>query len=105
VGSAPTAIRVCRNTARLVDSYPLDLSTTMAFLEMADLFIGVDSCMLHAADLCRIPGVGLFGPTSHATYGFRFSKHIHCGGVGTMNSITATSVLSALEEMAKSEGL
>jgi hypothetical protein len=41
---------------------------------MADVFVGVDSCMLHAADLCRVPVVGIF---THryppAGYGARFA--------------------------------
>lgn len=49
------------------------LERSMAVAQQADLFVGVDSCMLHVADLARRPGIGLFGPTHPQRYGFRFS--------------------------------
>jgi ADP-heptose:LPS heptosyltransferase len=53
------------------------LGVAMAIIARATLFLGIDSCMLHAADLFRVPGVGLFGHTSARRYGFRFSRHHH----------------------------
>lgn len=49
-----------------------------------DVFLGIDSCMLHAADLAGVPGVALFGPdTDPREFGYywtdgkhlRFSHH------------------------------
>jgi len=71
----------------------------MAIVEEADLFLGVDSCMLHVADLNRIPGVGLFGPTSAKTFGFRFSEHKHIDGNGRMSHISEEAVIRALNDI------
>ena len=78
---------------------PLPFSIALGLLGVADLFLGVDSCMLHAADLYRIPGVGLFGPANMARWGFRFSTHRHVGGHGPMEAIRPSEVLDALEEI------
>jgi ADP-heptose:LPS heptosyltransferase len=64
----------------------------------ADLFLGVDSSMLHAADLARVPGMGIFGPTSAATWGFRFAAHRHVDR-STMADITVEEVLDAMEDL------
>jgi ADP-heptose:LPS heptosyltransferase len=50
----------------------LPLAHAAAVTATADCFLGVDSCMLHVADLFRRPGVALFGPTDPAQYGYRF---------------------------------
>jgi ADP-heptose:LPS heptosyltransferase len=75
---------------------PLDL--TMGLVASADLFVGIDSSMLHAADLARVPGVGLFGPTRAATWGFRFAPHRHVE-MSTMADITVAEVLNAMEDL------
>ena len=76
------------------------LERTMAMIPHADLFLGVDSCCLHAADLCRVPGVGLFGPSKVAKAGFRLSPvHRHVAGA-SMDAITRESVLDALLDVA-----
>ncbi|BAX95060.1 ADP-heptose--LPS heptosyltransferase [Mycobacterium shigaense] len=75
---------------------PLDL--TMGLVASADAFVGIDSSMLHAADLARVPGVGLFGPTRAATWGFRFAPHRHVE-MSTMADITAAQVLGAMEDL------
>lgn len=75
---------------------PLDLAIGMVC--RADLFLGIDSAMLHAADLGRVPGVGLFGPTRSATWGFRFEHHRHVD-MATMADISVEAVLDALEEL------
>lgn len=53
-----------RPRQRLVRVERLRLGVALALVSLSDLFLGVDSCMLHMADLCRVPGVGLFGPDS-----------------------------------------
>ena len=77
---------------------PLDLA--MGLVANADLFLGIDSCMLHAADLARVPGVGLFGATRAATWGFRFGPHRHVDR-GTMADISVAEVLDAMNELAQ----
>jgi len=76
------------------------ISAYYAVVAYADLFLGVDSCFLHAADLFRVPGVGLFGPTNHEVYGFRLGPHRHVCANGPMDDIRESQVLEALEEIA-----
>lgn len=77
----------------------LPFQVALPLLEESDLFLGVDSCMLHAADLYRIPGVGLFGPTSYEQWGFRFSPHRHLRDARGMDHIPVAGVLNAMESL------
>ena len=87
---------------RIVPCYNFYLPCAMAMVGAADLFFGIDSCMLHVADLFRVPGLGLFGPSNCTEYGFRFAPHRHiCGPDQTMASIGETEVLDALESLYK----
>jgi hypothetical protein len=84
------------------DSVPLDVA--LALVSLSDLFLGVDSCMLHMADICRVPGVGLFGPdpsapTGSSVFGFRFGCHREVSGHGSMDGIAVAQVLGALDEL------
>jgi len=57
---------------------------------------------LHAADLFRVPGVGLFGPTDPYRWGFRLSPHGRSiWGMGMMEAISREAVLEALLEIAE----
>lgn len=100
VGSAPQPIDTGRHAAHVVPCYGLPLAAAITLTGMADLFLGVDSCMLHAADLYGVPGVGLFGASSPLEYGFRFN----CSSVvvqgESMESIEVPAVLQALELVA-----
>jgi ADP-heptose:LPS heptosyltransferase len=78
------------------------LEMVLAILKHADLFLGIDSCLLHAADLFRIPGVGLFGPTDPRRWGFRLSPRSRSiWGEGTMQAIRRERVLDLLLEIAE----
>jgi hypothetical protein len=94
-----------RHSDRIVRCRLLPLPLAMAFVGTADLFLGVDSCFLHAADLFRVPSVGLFGPSRPHEFGFRFAPHRHVDGNGRMEAIMADSVIEAIEslEEARSE--
>ncbi|HEV2990105.1 MAG TPA: glycosyltransferase family 9 protein [Candidatus Angelobacter sp.] len=92
-------LEVKQHRTRVFHCYPLHLCTALALLEHADLFIGIDSCMLHSADLHGVPGVGLFGPSDAARTGFRFNHHKHVCGKD-MTSISEQDVLGALNEIA-----
>lgn len=77
----------------------IPLVSAFAILNEVDLFLGVDSCMLHLADLQRIAGVGLFGPTNPHEFGFRFGPHRHVRASHSMEDISEGEVLSALDEL------
>jgi hypothetical protein len=82
---------------RIVPCEGLALDTAMCLVGQAGLFLGVDSCMLHAADLFRVPSVGLFGPTNPAEFGSRLVPHCHVSGGGSMAGVSIAGVLGALE--------
>lgn len=83
---------------RVIPCAGLPLSAAMALIEGAAIFIGVDSCFLHAADLFRVPGVALFGPTDPHEFGFRFAGHRHVKG-SSMDEIGIDEVAAAVEDL------
>jgi ADP-heptose:LPS heptosyltransferase len=62
---------------RIVSCHGLPLAKSMALVALAELFVGVDSGMLHVADFFRVPSVGIFGPTDPRRWGCRFTRHRH----------------------------
>lgn len=90
-------------SSRIVPCLGLPLDTTLALVGQSDFFLGVDSCMLHAADLYRIPGVGLFGPTDCREFGFRFAPHRHVSRGTSMDGIAVEAVLDALESIVQDQ--
>lgn len=98
VGMGQEELNVGRERNRVVPYLGLPLDLTMAMVASADAFLGVDSCMLHAADLAQVPGVGLFGPTRPNTWGFRFAPHRHLDRP-SMADITVEEGLDALEKV------
>lgn len=98
VGMGHEELNVGREGDRVFAYLGLPLDLAMGLVASADLFLGIDSSMLHAADLARVPGVGLFAPTQAALWGFRFAPHRHVEG-STMADITVDEVLGALEDL------
>ena len=76
------------------------LELVLAVMRHADLFLGIDSCFLHAADLFRMPGVALFGPTSPWQFGFRLSPYGRHVAEESMDQIQPERVLDALLDLA-----
>ena len=76
------------------------LPVAMALVGSADVFVGIDSVMLHAADFFRVPSVGLFGPTCWRRWGFRFARHQVAAVDGPMAGLEVEKALAALELMA-----
>ena len=80
------------------------LELVLAVMRHADLFLGIDSCFLHAADLFRMPGLALFGPTSPRQFGFRLSPHgrhiAEESAEKSMDKIRPHRVLDALLDLA-----
>ncbi|BBY23796.1 glycosyltransferase family 9 protein [Mycobacterium stomatepiae] len=99
VGMGYEELNVARHGDRVFAQLGLPLDLTTGLVATADLFVGIDSSMLHAADLARVPGVGLFGPTSAAEWGFRFAPHRHVD-MSAMADISVEAVLDALEALA-----
>jgi ADP-heptose:LPS heptosyltransferase len=87
---------------RIIHSYGLPLPYAFGLLRESELFLGVDSCLLHAADLFRVPGVGLFGPTDPRRWGFRFAHHHHIRDRRGLHHISPQRVLQALESLLRS---
>jgi aryl-alcohol dehydrogenase-like predicted oxidoreductase/ADP-heptose:LPS heptosyltransferase len=87
------------NSDRVIHCGHAPLASQIALVGIADLFVGVDSCFLHAADLFRVPGIGLFGPTSPHEFGFRFGPHRHVVGGPAMEDLLEESVLAAIESL------
>jgi ADP-heptose:LPS heptosyltransferase len=98
VGMGHEELNVGHERARVIPYLELPLDLAVGLVANADLFVGVDSSMLHAADLARVPGVGLFGATRAATWGFRFAPHRHIDR-STMADITVEDVLGAMEDL------
>jgi ADP-heptose:LPS heptosyltransferase len=85
-----------RSGNRIIECNGLPFEHSCALVAKSDLFLGVDSCMLHVADFCRVPSVGLFGPTQRAEFGFRLTRNITIQAEGAMDRIQTGDVLSAL---------
>ena len=74
----------------------LPLDACFALLRESHLFLGIDSCHLHAADLFRVPGVALFGPSTSRRWGYKFCKHRHLQSSARMDDIGVDDVYEAL---------
>lgn len=90
----------CRHRDRVIPCYGLPIPTTSLIISRSNLFAGVDSCFLHAADMYRIPSAGLFGPTEIHEWGFRFSEGRHLKKGRAMEALHPDEVLSVLVELA-----
>ncbi len=94
---APVDFGVCDPRVLRIDFH---LELAFALVRHADLFLGVDSCFLHAADLFRVPGVALFGPTQPWKWGFRLSPYYHHIAEASMADIQREPVLESLLDVA-----
>jgi hypothetical protein len=88
-----------RHSERVIPCYGLPLAASCCVVAESDFFVGVDSCMLHVADFARVPGVGLFGPTSVTEFGFFIGPHIMIQADGSMDGISASQIVAALNEL------
>jgi len=87
------------NHPRIVSCLGLSLPTTVAILQSAHVFFGVDSCFLHFADLLRVPGVGLFNPTMGLEWGLFFGNGISIQSDSHITNIEADHVIESLESL------
>lgn len=106
VGWSPQPLDGGRFGNRVVLCYKLGLDVSLCLAGKADVFLGIDSCFLHAADFCGVPGVGLFGPTDSNEFGYRLTPHRHvCGDGGDTKMIGEADVLAALDSLLDEVGL
>lgn len=82
---------------RVIVQKGLSLDDSMCLVHYSDFFLGADSCMLHVADLGRVPAVGLFGPTSAAEFGFLVGPHVAIQSRSEVTEIEVDCVLAAME--------
>lgn len=81
-----------------LDGNQIELSC--AVVSISDYFIGIDSVFLHVADICRIPTLGIFGPSSYIRYGCRFTKSKHIGSSDRkMSSIASNLVFDTFKKL------
>lgn len=101
VGETDLGLQKGKHSDRIFTHFNLPQLTALSLIGEADLFLGVDSCMLHSADLFGIPGVSLFGPVNPIQWGFRFSRYHRDlrGEDGKMENLKPHQVLEALEEV------
>jgi ADP-heptose:LPS heptosyltransferase len=70
-----------RHSERVIPLQGLNLEASMCVVANSDVFAGIDSCMLHVADLCGRPGFGIFKSTNPSEFGFFRSPNVQllCG--------------------------
>lgn len=59
---------------RLISMIGLPLAISISLVSKSDFFIGVDSCMLHIADIFKIPSIAIFMLPNFKEFGFRVNK-------------------------------
>lgn len=99
IGKKNLRLDVGRFSERVMPFYNIPLAMSFCLVRQSDIFLGVDSCMLHAADLFRVPGVGLFGPTNPSEWGFRFSRHRHLRSIGSLTDLHEDKVMESIESL------
>jgi ADP-heptose:LPS heptosyltransferase len=98
----PGLDRIEAHAERAIPYQGLELASSIALLGEADLFCGIDSSMLHAADLLRVPGVGLFGISDPLRWGFRFTRHVEISAPGRdLATLEPLAVVAAVEGLAE----
>jgi len=91
-------------TGRVSALLNVELSVAMCLVADADMFLGIDSCMLHVADLCRVPGVALFGPTRPEQFGYHLTSRLltqnllSSGGLAFLSAAEVTEALHTIRE-------
>jgi ADP-heptose:LPS heptosyltransferase len=99
IGSSDCSLEAGIHEDRIIPCGGLSLANSCCLVSSADLFLGVDSCMLHVADFSRVPGVGLFGPTQSYEFGFRVGPNITIQANESLSEIQPEQVYLALESL------
>jgi hypothetical protein len=88
-----------RHSDRIMPCYGIPFDVALGLVEAADIFLGIDSCMLHAADFFRIPSIGLFGASNPGEFGFRLTEAGILCEASSMAGIKTPVVIEALERL------
>jgi hypothetical protein len=99
VGCTDCGISVPGKMDRIIPSFGLRLTVSQALVARSDLFLGIDSSLLHVADLCSVPSVGIFGPTRAHEFGFLVAPNCTLQGECSTLEIGVAEVLEGLEKM------
>ncbi|MFY9779620.1 MAG: hypothetical protein WAJ85_03795 [Candidatus Baltobacteraceae bacterium] len=100
VGHRVGAQALGRPQPRKFDFTAMPLGVSLGLAQRADLFVGIDSCALHAADLARVPSVALLGPASNPVeWGLRFTARGAVRRAAPLSELDADSVLSACRDV------
>jgi ADP-heptose:LPS heptosyltransferase len=100
VGVIPNQLELGRFREQVIACQGLPLAASFSLVASADLFVGIDSVMLHVADMCRIPSVGIFGASSPERWGCRFTRHRHVVAANRdLTQLNEEDVLSATENL------
>ena len=104
VGSQPPPLVLEAFAGRMLVLESYSLESSMAVVSSADLFLGIDSCMLHMADLAGVPGVGLFGPTDPAEWGYFWTPACHLRFDGRDDLSIVDAVVNDLSQLMRRSG-
>jgi hypothetical protein len=84
---------------RAFDLSGLPLESSMKVVADADLFVGIDSCMLHVADISRVPSVAVVGPGTEPGFDVRYTRHRVVRAPTSLDELTPDRVTVALETL------
>lgn len=73
--SGAKTLKLVRNCLSFVDL--LNLEESIALISIADIFVGIDSGMLHIAASVGTPSIGIWGPTSPEFRFFESNRKLH----------------------------
>jgi ADP-heptose:LPS heptosyltransferase len=99
LGTRDLGLKDGPHARRIINCHGVPLSHSFALVRDADLFLGVDSALLHAADLFRIPSVGLFGPSDRQQFGFRFCRHRYITSHAPIERVHREAVVDSLDAL------
>jgi ADP-heptose:LPS heptosyltransferase len=95
VGSLPRWLSDT-HAGRVFDCKNLGVAGVGWLTEQTDVFLGVDSWVLHMTDLAGVPSVGIFGPDRAHEWGFRFGPHRVIVGDPRIDDVSPNCVYKAL---------
>lgn len=80
VDPVDTELSVMLDKNTFVNLQGLDISIVMQFFQYISLLICIDSCILHAADLIKLPIISFFPATSVNNWGPKYSRSLVIDG-------------------------